>query len=65
MDDEEIQARINELSKRLQRLSEEEARSALVGGPAARGGNLAAKAAILKEIERLMDEWEKGPEKKD
>ncbi|WP_428929718.1 hypothetical protein [Marinibacterium sp. SX1] len=56
-DDEKFHAEIERLHKRLEWISEEEARSALVGGIAAQGSFQPERDRIIQRTDELLDEW--------
>ena len=56
-DDERSRAEIERLHKRLEWISEEEARSAMVGGAAAQGQFQPERDRIIKRTDEILDEW--------
>ena len=55
--DQKINAEIERLHKRLEWISDEEARSTLVGGRAAQGHFQPERERIIKKTDELLDEW--------
>lgn len=53
-----IQVQISALAKRLQRISDEEARSASTGGLAAQGHFQAERGQIINRTDELLTVWE-------
>jgi hypothetical protein len=54
---ERFRAEIERLHKRLEWISEEEARSAMVGGVAAEGRFQPERDRIIKRTDEVLDEW--------
>ena len=54
---ERFRAEIERLHKRLEWISEEEARSAMVGGVAAEGRFQPERGRIIKRTDEVLDEW--------
>jgi len=54
-DFEKVMAQIGALSVRINKLADEEARSALVNGWAAQGGLMQQKQALIRQVDELLD----------